>query len=142
MQKKLQMEHMEGPQSHHHTLEIQLILIIKKSTPHQPNIDTSNLDWSPKVEPPTVHYNLEPYAAKDMSEALKNKCQDSAPGKDKILYGYLTKLPNTHKLLAEIFTQIRDTSEAPDIWAKRKIILIPKGGETNTEHPPDFRMIE
>ena len=76
-----------------------------------------------------------------MSEALKNKCQDSAPGEDKILYGYLTKLPNTHKLLAEIFTQIRDTSEAPDIWAKSKIILIPKGGETNTEHPPDFRMI-
>ena len=102
---------------------------------------SKNLDWFPEVKPPTIEYNLEPYTAKDISDTLKTKSQDSAPGEDKILYGYLTKLPNTHKSLADIFARIRDTSEAPEIWAKSKIILIPKGSETNTELPSDFRMI-
>ena len=113
----------------------------KEKYTSQTHIDTTNLNWFPEVNPPTKDYNLEPYSAKDVSDALKNKSQDSAPGEDKILYGYLTKLPNTHKFLADIFTQIRDSSEAPDVWAKSKIILIPKGEETNTENPSDFRMI-
>ena len=40
-----------------------------------------------------------------------------------------------------MFTQIRNSSEAPEIWASSKIILIQKNDETNTDEPSDFRMI-
>ena len=69
----------------------------KEKYSQKTHIDTTNLEWFPKVNPPTTQYNLEPFTEKDISEALKNKTQDSAPGEDKILYGYLTKLPTTHK---------------------------------------------
>ena len=78
-----------------------------------------------------------------MTEALKNKTQNSSPGDDQILYGHLTKLPQIHDLLATIFTLIRDTGVAPEAWGLSNIILIPKGAreKVNTENPADFRMI-
>ena len=59
-------------------------------------------------------------------EALNKKCGTSAPGDDDILYDYLKNMPGTHAILAEIFTNIRDTSEAPEAWASNEITLIPK----------------
>ena len=92
---------------------------------------------------PSKPYNLEPYSAEDVAEALKSKNQNSSPGDDQILYGYLTKLPKIHNLLATIFTRIRDTGVAPEAWGLSNIILIPKGEreKVNTENPADFRMI-
>ena len=101
-------------------------------------IDLSSLDWFPEVAPPTVPYNLTPYTSEDIHEALAKKCPHSAPGDDQIMYGYLAKLPQTHEFLATIFTQIRDTSQAPAIWAMSKIILLPKSHETDTDAPSDF----
>ena len=106
-------------------------------------IDFNKLDWFPKVPPPSVPYNLSPYTEDDVKEALKGKNQNSSPGDDQILYGYLTKLPKTHQLLATLFTLIRDTGTAPESWGLSNIILIPKGDreKVNTENPADFRMI-
>ena len=104
-------------------------------------IDQTKLDWFPPVNTPKEPYNLEPYTEDDIADALKKKTQNSAPGDDKILYAYLTKLPSIHKLLATLFTLIRDSGEAPAIWGNSNIILIPKNDNINTENPSDFRMI-
>ena len=104
-------------------------------------IDLSKLDWFPSVEPPTTPYNLSPYTSEDIQKALSKKCPNSAPGDDDILYGYLAKLPQTHEFLSTLFTQIRDTSKAPEVWTMSKIILLTKSEETNTDEPSDFRMI-
>ena len=104
-------------------------------------IDFSKLDWFPEVSPPNTPYNLAPYTPEDIKQALAKKCPTSAPGDDQILYGYLEKLPQIHKFLATLFTLIRDTSQAPDIWAMSKIILLPKSDNTDPNVPSDFRMI-
>ena len=104
-------------------------------------IDLDKLDWFPPVNPPKEPYNLDPYTPEDIKDALKQKTQTSAPGDDKILYAYLSKLPSIHKLLATLFTLIRDTGEAPAVWGLSKIVLIPKSDNINHENPCDFRMI-
>ena len=104
-------------------------------------IKYNELNWFPEVPTPHTPYDLSPYSSKDVKEALRKKNPDSAPGDDQILYGYLEKLPQTHEFLATLFTQIRDSSQAPDIWAISKIILIPKSDNTDTDEPTDFRMI-
>ena len=75
-----------------------------------------------------------------VKEALTKKHAHSAPGDDGILYEYLKKMPGTHALLAELFTNLRDSSEAPDSWASSRVTLIPKDNE-DTEDPTHFRMI-
>ena len=72
---------------------------------------------------------------------LSKKDQNSAPGEDGIVYEYLQKLPSTHKMLATIFTRIRDTGDAPDSWAKSTIILIKKDENEPNNDPTKFRMI-
>ena len=104
-------------------------------------IDPESLKWFPKVDMPKVPYNLTPYKPKDIVKALSKKDQNSAPGEDGIVYEYLQKLPSTHKMLATIFTRIRDTGDAPDSWAKSNIILIKKDENEPNDDPTNFRMI-
>ena len=94
-------------------------------------IDLNKLDWFPKVQPPSIPYNLEPYTAEDVREALKSKNQKSSPGDDQILYAYLTKLPKTHEILATIFTLIIDSGIVPESWGMSNVILIPKVDREN-----------
>ena len=84
---------------------------------------------------------MSPYTAKDVTRTLKSKTQTSTPGDDQILYAYLTNLPSIHSFLATMFTQIRDTGEAPESWGRSNIILIAKGDEIDQNNPADFRMI-
>ena len=106
------------------------------------NIDTEKLDWFPKVSTPEIPYNLNPYNSEDIVATLKNKTQDSAPGDDEIVYKFLTQLPSTHKFLATLFTSIRDSGEAPEVWGSSKIVLILKDEDNeNTHDPTTFRMI-
>ena len=79
------------------------------------------------------------YRPCDIKKALLKKSPNSCPGDDEILYGFLTRLPSTHHLLATMFTMIRKSSTAPDIWASSRITLIHKGG--NKDDPTQFRMI-
>ena len=71
---------------------------------------------------------------------MNRKCATSAPGDDVILYDYLKLMPGTHAILAIIFTNIRDTGEAPRVWASSQITLIPKN-EKDTKDPTQFRII-
>ena len=100
----------------------------------------SELSWFPEVPPPSIPYDLTPYTATMIKEALNKKNSNSAPGDDCILYEYLKKMPGTHALLAELFTNIRDLSEAPDSWASSRVTLMPKDNE-DTGDPTHFRMI-
>jgi hypothetical protein len=90
-------------------------------------VDPNELLWFPEVSLPTVPYDLSPYTPEDIYSALRNKTPDSAPGDDEILYGFLVKMPSTHRFLSTVFTGIRDTSMAPEIWGSSKIILLEKG---------------
>ena len=90
---------------------------------------------------PKQIYNLKPYAEDDIVDALKKKTQNSAPGDDKILHAYLTKLPSIHKLLATLFTLIQYTVGDPADLEISRNFLIPKSDKVNTENSSDFRMI-
>ena len=48
-------------------------------------------------------------------------------------------MPSTHCVLATLFTKLRDSSTAPDIWGSSRIILIHKGGKESDQS--QFRMI-
>ena len=50
-------------------------------------------------------------------------------------------MPYIHMVLATSFTGIRDKGEAPDLWAKSKIILIKKDENSSDNDPKSFRMI-
>ena len=113
----------------------------KKRYTTEVTINTDELDWFPEAPAPHTPYEMCPYVPNDIKNALSKKCPDSAPGDDQILYGYLSKLPQTHEFLSTLFTKIRDVSQAPDIWAVSKIILIPKCEKTDRSEPSDFRMI-
>ena len=104
-------------------------------------IDLEDLSWFPKVEAPSTHYNLSAYTPRDIRQALYRKCNTSAPGEDGIVYAYLKKMPYIHKVLATAFTCIRDKGEAPDNWAKSKLILIKKDENESYDDPTNFRMI-
>ena len=93
-------------------------------TPTQ--IDLEKLEWFPKVEKPTIPYNLKPYTPKDIKFALNRKDKNSAPGEDEIVYEYLQKMPYLHNVLATTFTKIRDTGIAPEEWGVSKVIIIKK----------------
>ena len=105
------------------------------------SIDLEGLSWFPKVEAPTRQYNLSAYTPKDIKHALYKKSNSSAPGEDGIVYAYLKKMPYIHKVLATAFTGIRDKGEAPDSWAKSKVILIKKDENSSDDDPKNFRMI-
>ena len=104
-------------------------------------IDLEGLSWFPKVEAPSAPYNLSAYTPKDIRQALYKKCNNSAPGEDGIVYAYLKKMPYIHKVLATAFTGIRDKGEAPDSWAKSKVILLKKDESDSDDDPKNFRMI-
>ena len=104
-------------------------------------IDLTQLSWFPKVAAPVKSYDLTPYTSENIREALTKKTQDSAPGDDEILYDFLSKMPTTHTFLSTLFTNIRDMSDAPEIWGSSKIILITKDEVTNQADPTEFRMI-
>ena len=105
-------------------------------------IDPNDLKWFPKVEKPEVPYNLAPYKPKDIMKTLSKKDKNSSPGEDGIVYEYLLKLPYLHKVLATVFTRIRDTGEAPDSWANSNIILLKKDENfVDDDDPTKFRMI-
>ena len=55
-------------------------------------------------------------------------------------YDFLKKISGTYAILVEMFTKIRDTGEAPGMWASSRITLIPKS-EKDTNDPTQFRMI-
>ena len=63
----------------------------KSKYEHTVPINTDDLKWFPKVEAPSVQYNLNHYKPKDVKQALYKKCSSSAPGEDGIVYGYLKK---------------------------------------------------
>ena len=105
-------------------------------------IDPNKLDRFPKVEKPKIPNNLAPYKPNDIMKALSKKDKISAPGEDGIVYEYLQKMPYIHKVLATVFTRIRDTGEAPNSWAKSNIILIKKDENDPDDDPTSFRMIE
>ena len=94
--------------------QVQLFHVILQTT-----LDPANLSWFPKVSAPKVSYDLTPYTSTLISETLRKKSPCSAPGDDEILYGYLAKMPGTHKALATIFTGIRDSSHAPRTWERQ-----------------------
>ena len=102
-------------------------------------IDPTKLVWFPKVELPQSPYNMCAYRPKDIKEALFKKNKTSAPGNDDILYGFLFHMESTHRVLSTLFTKIRDSGIAPDIWGSSKIILLHKGG--SSDDPSLFRMI-
>ena len=54
-------------------------------------------------------------------------------------YGFLFHMNSTHHVLSTLFTRIRESAFAPDIWGSSKIILLHKGGAA--EDPTQFRMI-
>ena len=84
------------------------------------NIDVNQLNWFPEVNPPTIKYNLLPYTPKDIKHALYKKCSSSAPGEDWIVYAYLKKMTYIHKVLATVFTFIREKGEASEEWGEVK----------------------
>ena len=84
------------------------------------NIDKDMLHWFPRIEEPTISYNLEPYKPRDIRKALGKKDKNSAPGYDDIVYECLLKMPYVHKVLATLFTRIRDEGIAPDVWGASK----------------------
>ena len=102
-------------------------------------IDPEKLQWFPEVEKPTVEYNMSPFKPSDIKKALGKKDKTSAPGYDYIIYEYLFNMPHIHKVLATVFTMIRDTGKVPDIWGCIKVKLIHKNG--NIEEPSNFIMI-
>jgi hypothetical protein len=105
-------------------------------------IDIEKLSWFPEVTEPSIPYNLTPYNSHNIYETLKKKSANSSPGDDDIIYDYLKKLKSVHRFLSTLFTQIRDSSEAPAIWGSSRIILLSK--DENNEHtddPTTFRMI-
>ena len=104
-------------------------------------IDLEGLSWFPKVKAPSTPYNLSAYTPRDIRQALYKKCNTSAPGEDGIVYAYLKKMPYIHKVLATAFTGIRDKGEAPDAWAKSKVILLKKDENSSDDDPKNFRMI-
>ena len=108
---------------------------------HKVPVNLEDLKWFPQVDAPSIEYNLKPYTPKDIKHALFKKCNNSAPGEDGIVYGYLKKMPFLHKVLATAFTFIRDNGEAPEQWGKSKIILIKKDENGPDEDPTNFRMI-
>ena len=113
----------------------------KSKYEHKVPVNLEDLKWFPKVDAPSIEYNLKPYTPKDIKHALYKKCNNSAPGEDGIVYGYLKKMPFLHKVLATAFTFIRDKGEAPEQWGRSKIILIKKDENGPDEDPTNFRMI-
>ena len=104
-------------------------------------IDPTELTWFPKVDEPTVPYNLKPYNEKDIQAVLKKKDKNLAPGEDNIVYEYLQRMPYLQEVLATTFTRIRDKGVAPNRWGVSKVILIKKDEETPNDEPTNFRMI-
>ena len=105
------------------------------------NIDSNELNWFPKIDKPSVPYNLDPYTPKDIRKALTNKDLNTAPGEDGIVYEYLLRIPYLHQVLATAFTMIRDNGTAPDSWGSSTIVLIMKDTEGSVDDPTNFRMI-
>ena len=104
-------------------------------------IDLSKLSWFPVVAEPTIPYELTPFTQEDIVQTLKHKSPNSAPGDDEIIYSYLSKLPSVHEFIATLFTHIWEKSQAPKIWAKSRIILVPKEDENEqTQELTTFRM--
>ena len=60
-------------------------------------IDPVHLFWFPKVEKPSVEFDLSPIIPQRIREILKKKSANSAPGEDGLLYGTIA---NFHLLLA------------------------------------------
>ena len=89
----------------------------------------------------TVQYNICPYTPKDIKHALYRKCSNSALRDDGIVYAYLKKMTYLHKVLATVFTFIREKGEAPEDWGSSKIILIKKNESGPDDDPSNFRMI-
>ena len=50
-------------------------------------------------------------------------------------------MPTTHHFLATMFTKLRDSSSAPPMWGKSKIILLHKDKDSDKSDPTQFRMI-
>ena len=48
-------------------------------------------------------------------------------------------MTSTHYVLSTLFTKIRESAIAPDVWGSSKVILLHKAGEA--EDPSNFRMI-
>ena len=111
----------------------------KEKYAHNVEIDTDKLHWFPKIEAPTIPYNLNAYKPSDIRKALGKKDKSSAPGYDDIVYECLMKMPYVHHVFATLFTRIRDDGVAPDVWGASKIKLIHKDGPTDI--PSNFRMI-
>jgi hypothetical protein len=111
----------------------------KETYEKQTKIDFDKLEWFPQLEPPKVPYNMKAFTPADIRKALGKKDKSSAPGYDDIIYEYLMNMPYVHKVLATMFTRIRDQGIAPEIWGSSKVKLIYKNG--CTDQPSNFRMI-
>ena len=51
-------------------------------------INLEHLAWLPKVEGPSMDYNMSPYTPRDVKQALYKKSNTSAPGEGGIVYAY------------------------------------------------------
>ena len=119
--------------------EVQRIYKEKYETPVI--VNPKDLEWFPKVNGPSVPYNLEPYTPKDIKLALMRKANQSAPGDDGIVYLYLKKLPYLHRILATAFTMLRKMGVAPSEWAVLKMILLKKDHDAESDDVSNFRPI-
>ena len=101
--------------------------------------------WVEEVMPAPLVEEVTPF---DMSaitpgcikRLLKKRPSNSSPGKDRISYHHLKKMPSTHHFLATLFSKILlKNPKAPKEWCSAKITLIQKGGDKST--PENFRPI-
>ena len=83
----------------------------------------------------------EPVTVEEIREALHKTQQGKAAGTDEILPEFLKNLGDREtKWLADLFTNIIDSSTVPKIWKEAKIIAVPKPGKSGKE-PTDYRPI-
>ena len=71
--------------------------------------------------------SLAEYRPRDIKEVLLRKSPSSSPGED--------------QLLSTMFKKLRDSSSAPPMWGKSKIILLHKDKDSDKSDPAQFRMI-
>ena len=70
---------------------------------------------------------------------LTKKDNNSTPGDDGILYGFLVKLPSAHHFLATLYNKIDESCIAPTMFGSSRIILTHNNGPQDS--PNNFCMI-
>ena len=104
-------------------------------------VTLDRLKWFPFLSAADTKtpFNMGAVHPRDIKAILKKKIINFCSGPDGVLYGFLKKLPSTHRILATLFSKLLKLGDPPEVWSKSIVSLIYKSGDM--DNPSNFRMM-